>query len=105
VIGMAARDGRHLAQPLQGATVTDAARDGRAAAARGSKLLAARDAAIRHIGDEARAGIAIEHNFLVLIRLARLAGVERNWWPSKPDESTFSWLPGRPFAPQGSLWS
>jgi hypothetical protein len=49
--------------------VTDAAWNGRAAAARGGKLLAARDAAIRHIGDEARAGIAIEDDFLVLRHL------------------------------------
>src|SRR5262249_7586806 len=64
VVGMAARDSGHIAQALQRAAVADAARY-RLAVARARQVLAPGDAALRHVGDEAGHGIAVDNDLLV----------------------------------------
>src|SRR5262249_59196831 len=65
VVRMQAGYARHVAETLIALSVADPAGQ-RLAAALGDQGLALGDAALRHVGDKARAGIAVEHDVLVL---------------------------------------
>src|SRR5207344_863015 len=85
VVGMTTRNGGHLAQASQRLAMADPARNRFPAAARARQLLAPGDAAFRHISDEARAWIAVDHDLFVFRdfddtvaqRLAAAVGVNK----------------------------